>query len=280
MKMSKLLVLSLALLVAVAFLLPACDKPQAKKDDKGGKTPTTQPAKAEPKTQEPAPAPAPKAEPKKEEPAKAAATPSDEPAKDTKGLVELKLELPKPLFEGTPKNIREKNLRPPRKGPRDPMMVPPGVTNVASGKTVTSSDSEPIIGELKLVTDGDKEGTDGSYVELGPGKQWVQIDLKDAYNIFAIVVWHYHREGRVYRDVVVQVADDADFITNVRTIFNNDYDNSSGLGIGNDMQYLDSFEGELIPVKALKARYVRLYSNGNTSNDQNHYTEVEVFGKK
>ncbi|HOD81076.1 MAG: F5/8 type C domain protein [Planctomycetes bacterium ADurb.Bin126] len=314
MKMSRLLVLSLALLVAVAFLLPACDKPQAKKDEKGGKTPTTQPAKAEPKEEpapapapkaepkkeEPAPAPAPKAEPKKEEPApapapkvepkkeepapapapKAEATPSDEPAKDTKGLVELKLELPKPLFEGTPKNIREKNLRPPRKGPRDPLMVPPGVTNVASGKAVTSSDSEPIIGELKLVTDGDKEGTDGSYVELGPGKQWVQIDLKDAYNIFAVVVWHYHREGRVYRDVVVQVADDADFITNVRTVFNNDYDNSSGLGIGNDMQYLDSFEGELIPVKGLKARYVRLYSNGNTSNDQNHYTEVEVFGKK
>ena len=28
-----------------------------------------------------------------------------------------------------------------------------------------------------------------------------------------------------------------------------------------------------------QARYVRLYSNGNTANDLNHYVEVEVFGK-
>ena len=28
----------------------------------------------------------------------------------------------------------------------------------------------------------------------------------------------------------------------------------------------------------VKARYVRLYSKGNTSNDMNHYVEVEVLG--
>jgi hypothetical protein len=28
----------------------------------------------------------------------------------------------------------------------------------------------------------------------------------------------------------------------------------------------------------VKGRYVRLYSNGNTSNDLNHYVEVEVYG--
>ena len=44
-------------------------------------------------------------------------------------------------------------------------------------KKVTSSDDAPVIGELAMVTDGDKEGADGSYVELGPDKQWVQIDL-------------------------------------------------------------------------------------------------------
>jgi hypothetical protein len=37
---------------------------------------------------------------------------------------------------------------------------------------------EPIIGEVEQVTDGDKEGRDGSYVEFGPGKQYVQIDLE------------------------------------------------------------------------------------------------------
>jgi hypothetical protein len=30
----------------------------------------------------------------------------------------------------------------------------------------------------------------------------------------------------------VQTADDPDFITNVRTLFNNDIDNSLGLGVG------------------------------------------------
>jgi len=29
----------------------------------------------------------------------------------------------------------------------------------------------------------------------------------------------------------------------------------------------------------VKGRYVRLYSNGNTTNKMNHYIEVEVFGK-
>jgi hypothetical protein len=92
-------------------------------------------------------------------------------------------------------------------------------------------------------------------------------------------MWHFHGEARVYRDVVVQVADDADFIKGVRTIFNNDRDNSSGLGLGKDREFFESAEGKLVNMKGVKARYVRLYSKGNTSDDQNHYTEVEVYGK-
>jgi hypothetical protein len=37
-------------------------------------------------------------------------------------------------------------------------------------------------------------------------------------------------------------------------------------------------EGRLFDPKAVAARYVRLYSNGNTVNDLNHYVEVEVYG--
>ena len=79
-------------------------------------------------------------------------------------------------------------------------------------------------------------------------------------------------------DVVVQVADDPDFIDNVKTLFNNDGDNSSGLGIGKDKAYWETNEGKLIDAKGVVARYVRLYSKGNTADDQNHYTEVEVYG--
>jgi hypothetical protein len=143
---------------------------------------------------------------------------------------------------------------------------------------VTSSDEQPIIGEIKMITDGDKEAADGSYVELGPFKQHITIDLGAPHNIYAIVVWHYHKQARVYKDVVVQVADDADFITNVRAVFNNDEDNSSGLGVGSNMNYVDTSEGKLIDAKGVVARYVRCYSNGNTSNDLNNYIESEVYG--
>jgi hypothetical protein len=83
----------------------------------------------------------------------------------------------------------------------------------------------------------------------------------------------------VYYDIVVQVADDSDFIRNVRTLFNNDIDNSAGFGVGKDMHYVETNEGRLIDTESVKARYVRLYSNGNNANDLNHYVEVEVYGK-
>jgi len=93
-------------------------------------------------------------------------------------------------------------------------------------------------------------------------------------------VWHFHKQARVYFDVVVQVADDADFLTNVRTIYNNDHDNAAGLGAGKDLNYVETSEGRLIDAKGVEARFVRLYSNGNNINALNHYVEVEVYGKQ
>jgi len=194
--------------------------------------------------------------------------------------VELKLKLPKPLFIGTPTNMKGVNLDPVNKDKqRKAFMVPEGTELLSAKKTVTSSDSAPVVGSLDQVTDGDKEGSDGSFVELGPGKQWAQIDLGSPASIYAVVVWHYHSMARVYRDVIVQVADDPDFIKNVRTIFNNDNDNTSGMGVGKDYEYVETSNGWLIDGKGEKARYVRLYSNGSTASEMNHYIEVEVFGK-
>jgi len=195
------------------------------------------------------------------------------------GTQPLELRLPKPLFVGTPKNIKSTNLEKPLPGKRPVYQVPAGTVLLSGGKKVTSSDAAPIIGSLEEVTDGDKEAGDGSIVELAPGKQYVQIDLGKPATLAALVVWHYHQDARVYRDVVVQVAEDPDFIMGVTTVFNNDDDNSSGLGAGKDKEYLETYEGKLIDGKGAKGRYVRLYSNGNTSNDANHYIEVEVYGK-
>jgi len=212
-------------------------------------------------------------------PPKAASRPASRPA-PPKGFVPIPLKLPKPVFIGTPKNIPPGTTVEKSTGKRrPPFHAPKGTVNVARKCPVASSDSEPIIGEPELLTDGDKEATDGSYVELGPGRQWARIDLGKPCRIYAVVIWHYHGDPRVYRDVVVQVADDADFITNVRTLFNNDHDNSAGLGVGKDREYFETSEGKLIDAKGVRARYVKLHSNGSTADAQNHYTEVEVYGK-
>ena len=193
--------------------------------------------------------------------------------------VPLKTELPKPLFVGTPVPIKLPNLEPPRQGKRPDFLVPAGTVNLAAGKKVTSSDKEPVMGTIDLVTDGDKAGDEGSWVELAPGKQWVQIDLEKSADIYAIMLWHYHSQARVYLDVVVQVSDDPEFTKGVTTVFNADAQNELGLGAGKDLAYIESYEGKLIDAKGVKGRYVRLYSKGNTTNKLNHYIEVEVFGK-
>ena len=194
------------------------------------------------------------------------------------GQEELKLSLPKPMFIGTPTNLRSSNLETITGKSRGPFYVPKGTVLLSRKKPVTSSDSLPVIGELDMITDGEKAGSDGYFVELGPAPQWVQIDLGGSRVLRAILAWHYHTQARVYRDVIVQVSDDPAFKTGVATIFNNDHDNSSKLGIGKDREYIDVAEGRLFDAKGAKGRYVRLYSNGNTTNDLNHYVEVEVFG--
>ena len=194
-------------------------------------------------------------------------------------LEPLPLALPKPLYEGTPRNLNVPNLEKPLGNPRPPFLAPAGTANVARGKPVTSSASDLTLGDLEMITNGDKSGVDGSYVELGPGVQWIVIDLKQKHTLYAIAVWHYHKQARIYKDVVVQVADDPDFVTGVRTLFNNDPDNSAGLGIGKDMRYVETHEGKLIDAKGVEARYVRLYSNGNDAAPLNQYVEVEVYGR-
>ncbi len=246
--------------------------------------PKTTPPAAQPVTATPAAAPAaPAAAPKPAEPAPAPApAPAAPQTAAPAGFVPVNIELPKPMFVGTPQDIKVDNLEKPLGKPRPPFLAPAGTANLAKGKRIASSDEEPIIGDIAMITDGDKEAADGSYVELGPFVQHITIDLEKQQELYAIVVWHYHKQPRVYFDVVVQVSNDKDFIQDVKTVFNNDIDNSAGLGIGKDMHYVETSEGKLIDLISQgspKARYVRLYTNGNTQNDLNHYIEVDVYGK-
>jgi len=191
--------------------------------------------------------------------------------------VPLATEIPPEVIEGTPMPINVPDLvQAPKEAPV--LNVPAGTVLLSKGKTVTASDDFPVVGELTLITDGEKEGGEGYYVELMDGPQWVQIDLGQTAAVSAVWVWHFHSQLRAYHDVVIQISDDPGFKTGVTTVFNNDFDNSSGMGKGSDKPYVDSRFGLLVDAKGAKGRYVRLYSKGNTSNDANHYIEVEVFG--
>jgi hypothetical protein len=208
-----------------------------------------------------------------------APTPTAVPVRRRVKTVPLVIKYPKAKFKGTPVRMpNEPNV--PKRRQRYPelLVVPEGTTNLALGKPVTSNELLPLVGELDMVTDGDKGCEDGHNVDLGFGLKWVQIDLQSVSEISAICMWHYCRGARAYRDLVVRVSDDPDFVT-FTTLFNTDFDHSAGLGIGSDMGYIETVFGKLINCEGVRGRYVRLYSNGNTSNDQNHYIEVEVYGR-
>jgi len=205
-------------------------------------------------------------------------TPEDLIPKIEPVMVELKLELPKPSFYSVPFDFSKVDrLEPPRKAPRESILVPEGTKIFSLGKTVTSSNMQLNVDTLAQIIDGDKEGGKSSIIELGSGIQWIQVDLDRLCNIYAIIFWHFHRYPRVYFDVAVQVSKDPDFVE-ATTLFNSDHNNSLGLGVGKDLLYIDTYEGKLLDAKGVRARYVRLYSNGNNNNDLNHYTEVEVYG--
>jgi hypothetical protein len=200
------------------------------------------------------------------------------PEPEEVAMVPLEIQLPDPAFRGTPVPLKEENMEKPLGHPRETRLVPQGTVNLALRKWVTASDPAPTRGALDNVTDGDKEASDSGCLALRPGLEWTQIDLEKKSVIYMLLMWHNHAEARVYRDVIVQVSDDPDFIE-ATTVFNNDYDGSAGLEIGTDKGYVETAEGKLIDCQGVEGRYVRLYSRGNHVDSKNHYTEVEIFGK-
>ena len=162
------------------------------------------------------------------------------------GKEELKLKLPKPMFIGTPTNLKSANLEAITGKSRGPFYVPEG--------------HRPALGEEEGDLQRDAAGYrrarhDHGWREVrrrrllrraGPGPQWVQIDLGTSRALSAILAWHYHSQARIYRDVMVLVSDDPAFKTGVTTVFNNDHDNSSKMTAGKDKEYIEVAEGKLI----------------------------------
>ncbi len=281
--------LSIAMAAAAVVTLNSCDKAPPGMTAAGGtssgpvaaapgaapvapapvaaKTPT--PAPAPVVTNTPAPTPAPEA-PK----------PATTPAAPTGPTVKIAPTMPQPLFAGTPLPADNTipNLDKPGTPPVLSMDLPEGSKLLSLKAPVTSSCPSPFTGTLDLVTDGEKDGSDGYFVELDPGKQWVQIDLGATKEVWGIWMWHFHKAAFVYKGVVVTVSDDAEG-KNATILYNNDYDNSVGLGVGKDNSYTETNNGRFVAGKGTKGRYVRLWTNGRYLDEMNHYIEVEVYGK-
>lgn len=191
--------------------------------------------------------------------------------------VPLKLKLPAHTLKGTPEDLPAgPHIEPVSDKPPTPIQVPAGVVNVAAGKPVTSS-VPPYTGELTQITDGKKEPYDDDAVEFKKGTQWIQVDLGQSYPIHAIAMWHDHRYVQAFHDVIVQISDDPEFKSGVTTLFNNDVDNSSKLGVGTDREYFELEFGKVVPAKGAKARYVRAYTKGSNQSAINAWQELEVY---
>ncbi len=195
-------------------------------------------------------------------------------AEDTEPLA---LNLPLHTLKGTPADLPVgPNIEPPSDKAPPPVLVPKGVKNVAVRKPVTSS-VRPFLGELHQITDEKKEAFDDDCVEMKKGVQWVQVDLGEPFAIQAIAMWHDHRYVQSTRDVVLQVSDDPEFKSGVTTLYNNDTDNSSGLGVGTDREYFEMEFGRVVVCKGVKARYVRGYTRGSSQTALNCWQEIEVY---
>ena len=195
-------------------------------------------------------------------------------------LTPLEIKLPLPAFIGTLPDFKpDEHVETPSDKPRPPFLAPKGSQVISLKKKVTLSDQSPINGSAEWVTDGNKEAGDANVLEMHRKLQWVQIDLEAPHQIDAVLIWHAHDMQQICKDVIVQVAEDPDFKKNVRTLFNNDYDNTAGMGVGKEKEYFENYQGRLIAGKGEVGRYVRLYSQGSTYIALNRYTEVEVFGR-
>ena len=141
----------------------------------------------------------------------------------------LKTDFPPYLFSmNAPVGFLATNLETNRSRGKREFYVPVGTANLAFHKPVTAS-CRAAAGNLAMVTDGNKFGDDG-WMELEAGKQWVQVDLQKSSEIFAVFVWHYYYQIRVYMNVVVAISDDPEFKKDVKVVFNNDIEKIGGVG--------------------------------------------------
>lgn len=152
--------------------------------------------------------------------------------------------------------------------------TPPPI-NVALGKTPTFSG--PFSQSAAYATDGLSNNSNNWVGTNAAGLGWMQIDFGQNYDVDKIKLWHYFADGRIFRDVIVQLSNDPTFRNGVTTVFNNDANNSAGLGAGTDSEYAESASGKVISFSKVNARYARFWINGNNKINSDSWVEAQVF---
>lgn len=149
---------------------------------------------------------------------------------------------------------------------------PNPLRNLSAGLTsITWSNNSTgnIHGTPGILTDGKTaSGSTSTYANRGystdgqPVK--ATLDLGDVYSVNEIAVWHY--SGRTYYDTIVEVSEDG--IT-WHTIFDSKVHGT----------YAETSAGKKHIFPERPVRYVRDGIRGSTANNDNHWVEIQVFGK-
>ena len=152
-----------------------------------------------------------------------------------------------------------------------------GLRNLAFGQPVSQTGDAGYDSGSSLATDGNMRN---AAWDIGPKAtgHYRQVDIGGPWNIDSLRVWHELSDSRRirYKDVVIRLSTTADFSSDVTTVFNNDLDNSLGLGAGTDGEYDETESGKIVHFPPTRARYIRLHTYGNNHDDQNRLLEVMV----
>ncbi len=171
-----------------------------------------------------------------------------------------------PVKDPNPKPKRTRRLPPATKAGAQAPEKLGTLTNLARGKSVTTSFPKGITaGAPEMVTDGKLGGFLGHGVK---GAAWVQVDLGEVRKLGNIRIWHYYRDGRSYRGNRLCVSTTGKFAGEETVIFDS----------AKDGEYRETKDGKLFTFKPADARYIRNYLADNTSNRSTQWMEIQAFG--
>ena len=146
--------------------------------------------------------------------------------------------------------------------------------NVALNRPVSASIAVSS-SELQKITD--ESLVTANYASVGNGHPGsVTVDLGSEICLDSIKVWHYYGDSRVYYGTKTQVSADG---VNWYTIFDSSiegtYTETSG-GKVIDLTVKEIGEPKIY-LNNIEIRYIRDWTNGNSMNGGNHWTEIQAF---